>query len=233
VGEYLLLTPLTVSGRGEIGWRAQPGVEVPAGREWKCAYMYVPPTNTWRAVLGAEGETPWKMELRRGTLADTLGAATLEAVGQGVEGRFRAGGEVAYVPLKVRGLNAKWPAALWSPRNLSYTMWGLTEPTTVDGTQTGGFLQQIGVHEDTGYAVLDNKADAEFFVGNTLTATDTNLVLAFLFWDAQGAGVETHNPTDAEIRARVSSARAVKGKFAVETEVVVPPGGTVRVTLGK
>jgi len=231
LGDYLLLRPLSVTGKGELGWKAEPGKEIPAGTEWHASYLYVPPTDAWRASLGATKPTPWTMRLRQGKLESVLGTVNLTAEDYLVRGTLEAGGEAKTLPLCIRGLHSNWPAALWTPRNTSYTFSGLHQPKPLPGTQSSTFLSHIGIFDGVAYATLDASEDTAFFVGNTLTASDPSLVLAHTLWTAKEAGLEVHNPTDHAIAARVTSPRDLKGLYRVDTRVSVPAGSSLRLIL--
>ncbi|MHB9132099.1 MAG: hypothetical protein ACYDBB_13575 [Armatimonadota bacterium] len=231
VGNYFLLTPLTISGKGEMGWRAEAGKEIPAGTEWKTAYVYLP--RAWRASMGAEGPMPWSMKLTQGTMS-TLGLVNMTAKNYGVAGTLKAGGPVKMLPLKISGLNGNWPAAMWTSDGSAYEAWsGLLKPKAIDGVTTSlPFLAHIGVCDNIGYAALPNTADVKFYAGNTLIASNPDLVLAFTLWTKKEAGIEVHNPTDKAITARITSA-PIPGKYKVNKTVTVPAGSTVHVRLPK
>ena len=114
-------------------------------------------------------------------------------------------------------------------------MWaGLAKPAPLPGTTSGEpFVSHIGVFDDVGYAALDNSSDVQFYAGNTLTASDPALELSYTLWTAKEAGIEVNNPTDKEIKARLTSPKAIAGKFRVDTTVTVPPGSSLRLALPK
>lgn len=229
IGSMLLLTPLTVAGNGHLGWRADSAKEVPVGTEWQAGWMYLSSDTEWRAAVGAQGATPWSLNLSQGKVERTLGLVDLQADKGGVVGTLKAGGKLAYLPLRIKGLNDNWPAAVWTPKGLAYYMWsGLVQVQRAPQTLSGTFLQHMGVYTGVGYGVLENSKDTTFYAGNTLTATSPDLILAFTYWTDKEAGIEVNNPTDKEIKARITSPDAIKGNVKVDTEVTVPAGSSLR-----
>lgn len=229
IGEYFLLAPMTVSGNGRIGWRAEVGKEIPAGSTFKTAYIYLP--REWRAELGADGPTPWGMALTQGAVK-ALGVVNLTAKDYGVAGTLLAGGALKNLPLKVSGLNGNWPAALWTADGIAYQAWsGLQKPQTMGNLTTSGppFMAHIGVCDGVGYAALPN-VNGAFFVGNTITASDPALVLNYALWTKDQAVIEVNNPTDKPITARLLSA-PIPGKAKVDQSVTVPAGSSTKVTV--
>jgi len=252
VDDLLLLEPLTVSGSGQLGWRAEAGKEVPAESIWHAAYLYVKP-YTLRASMGVDGPTPWSLKLTRGKLESVLGVVNLTAEQHGVAGSLKAGGELKMLPVKVHGLNTNWPAALWTPKDLGYYLWnGLSPNKSITGTTSGPpFLAHIGIYEPTGYVIgkpmynhnavhvethegdgyasLPNDADTAFFIGNTLTATNADLVLSYILWTHNRAEILVHNPTTHPITAQIASPKEIPGKYRVNMQVTVPAGSTLKV----
>src|ERR1035437_9916747 len=95
------------------------------------------------------------------------------------------------------------------------------KPQHLPGTMAGAFLQHMGVFKGIGYAVLDNTSDTPFYAGNTLIASNPNLILAYTYWTATEAGLEVNNPTDKPIMARLTSPDAIQGNCKVDTEVTI------------
>jgi|GEM_PF-1387577 len=233
IGEFLLLTSMTVDGRGMLGFRATAGESVPRDTRWRFAYTYVPPTSVWRRALGASGDTPWQMELTQGQLQRTLGHVQLRADRYVVAGTLRGDAGIERLPLTVEGLNPNWPAALWTPDDLSYTPWGPISPPRLPGTDTGPYLRHIGIEGGIAYAALEAQGDVKFFVGNTLVSENEQLHMAYALWTATEAIIEINNPTDQNIATRVTSPDALPGKYKVDTRVNIPAGASVLVKLSQ
>ena len=238
LGNLLLLTPQAVSGHGEIGWRADTSQLLPMWTEWRARYEYIP--LEWRASLGAEGPTPWSLALTQGKQESALGVVNLSADRCGVTGTLQAGGVVKILPVRVTGLNANWPAACWTPGKhlFCHVAGGSAVPRkmsavpAIPGMQPRAtFLNHIGVYEGIGYASLDNSENTTFFIGNTLTASNSALILAYTQWTKDTAGIEAHNPTNKPITARLTSPAAITDYYPVNVTVTVPPGSTVRVNV--
>jgi len=236
LGNLLLLTPQAVSGRGEIGWRADGSQLVPMWSEWRARYEYIP--LEWRASLGAEGPLPWSLALTQGKQEPTLGVVNLTADRYGIAGTLKAGGAVKILPMRVNGLNANWPAASWTPGKhlFCHVAGGSAVPRKMsDVPPTPGmlprttFLNHIGVYEGIGYASLDNSGDTPFYVGNILTASNPALILAYTLWTKDAAGIEVNNPTNKPITAHLTSPAAITDYYPVDLTVTVPAGSTVRV----
>jgi hypothetical protein len=243
LGTFLLLSPMTVSGRGDLGWRSETYRVLPRGTEWRCHYLHLAHQMAdWRAALAADGHPPWSLTLTQGTQDHAPGPVRLQAQDNGVVGRLKAGGAITVLPMTVSGLNANWPAALWTPGKymdghradaVAVTRRMADVPLFPGTRLTNGetVLNYIGIRDGVGYATLDNSADTPFFVGNTLTATHPALKLAFRYWTRTGAGLEVHNPTDQPIQARITSTAAITDRLRVDLPVDVPPATTLRIDL--
>jgi len=164
---------------------------------------------------------------------NVFGIVHLTAADSGIAGQLHAGGPLAYLPLAISGLHDQWPAALWVPEPTAYSFGGLYHPVAMAGTANSTFLADFGVFGGVGYASLPADKDTSFFAGNTLTATDPRLFLAYASWTADSAVVEVQNPTSQSITAHLSSPASIPGRFHVDTDVTVPAGQSVRVTLQK
>ncbi len=240
LGTFVLLSPMTVSGRGDLGWRSETYRVLPRGTEWRCHYLHVAGLSPdWRAALAAGGEPPWSLALTQGTQDRGPGPIRLHAQDNGVVGQLKAGGAIKLLPVTVSGLNANWPAALWTPGKYlhGHQAGAVSAPRKMadvpvfPGTiLTNGetVLNHIGIRDGVAYATLDNSADTAFFVGHTLTATDPALKLAFRYWTKTAAGLEVHNPTAQPIKARIASPAAITDRLRVDLTVEVPPGTTLR-----
>ena len=68
LGSFMLLTPMTVSGGGALGWRSETFRVLPRGSEWRCHYLQIANLSSdWRAALAADGPPPWSLTLTQGT----------------------------------------------------------------------------------------------------------------------------------------------------------------------
>jgi len=87
----------------------------------------------------------------------------------------------------------------------------------------GGRLEPVDVFEGKARARLDMAKAGDFYIGNTITATDANLRIGVLKWDDGKIRLEINNPTDAPITAIVRTVPAAAGLCPLEREITIPP----------
>jgi hypothetical protein len=109
------------------------------------------------------------------------------------------------LPLRVHGLNPRWPAVLF---DRSARRW-----------------RPLGMLEGVAYAVLDTLAcDWSIYVGHPVLADDQDLVLALAQVSARQCVLEVHNPTTRTIHGSVRAAPGFELLGQVELDFVIRGG---------
>lgn len=227
VGGLVILTPgLRLSGR-QIGFPAPSAdtLTLPEGTEYTAAYLLLKggPFH-WRnmgadpdvdakapaalALFGFRGATPYTLALTRGTLEGIAHTATLTAKDGAIAGTLTAGGaQPDYLPLIIRGLNPRCPAALWradAPR-----------------------LDYFGIYNGAGMVSLNVDKTVDIFAGN-IASCDPTLFVQVVAWNAQTASFRLNNPTNRDITTTFTTA-PIPGYKAVNKPVTVKAGQMVEV----
>jgi len=214
IGNIIALTPLRVSAKGDIGF-ASPvaGVTVPAGKKYHAEYVLVESKfpDTVRKSMGFDGTPPFTISIKQGKL-DGIGViARFSSDKHGVAGKLKGvdddpwWSEIKRLPVWLSGVNKRWPVGLWR-------------------SDTGA-IQQYGVFEGIARGRLNVLKSTDFYFGNLLTSTDSNLNLAIASeWTETNLIIEVNNPTDHEIKAVIKSPKAIAGRKQVNLEVIAPPG---------
>ena len=229
-GDIVALSPLRVGADGAIGFAPPADGAAKSGTLYRAAFTRIDATNAPAILksMGLDGPTPYKLDIRQGKVNRIVATIHLDAERGGVAGHLTGasmppraprgwdGVNPGYdqetgVPLRLHGANPRWVAGLWT--------------SVSNSVEPYGFLDGVAL----GLMRVDR--DADFYFGNLLTASDTNLNLAFgAEWTATNAIVEVNNPTARNISATVQSAAAIKGRKAVKERVNVPAGSSVYVT---
>lgn len=225
-GGVLILSPGLSYYKGHIGMRAP--VEnlnpVPVGTEYAVkilvmshrSFKGLAPQGGILAgkpeevlpVFGIGLPTPYELKFTVGV--PERGAYPLPVKGESgaMAGRVTKTAQTPFpVALKVSGQKRLWPFGTW---------------------QEATDIRLNGSFEGDGYALLDVSKEGAFYAGPMLIASDPDLVLSFQQWDADTVKAEVHNPTKREIKATVRTPSEVKGHKALNVELTIPAGSTVR-----
>lgn len=160
--------------------------------------------EAWLRAMGFAGDTPYRIEMSRGTLGPIAFVAPMIPQEHGVAGRVTRAAEIPYqVPMRITGLNRRWTAGSW---------------------REGEDIVYAGVFDDTAWPRLDVGKQGRFYAGHFLMADRLELVLAMSAWNAAAIAFEAHNPTAAAIEARVWTPPEVQGYKPFERTILVPPG---------
>jgi hypothetical protein len=226
-GGLVILTPgLWLSGR-QIGFPAPPAdtLTLPEGTAYAASYLLLKGSPFhWRAMnadpevdakapaalalMGFRGKTPYTLALTRGALEGIAHTATCTAKDGAIAGTLTAGGaQPDYLPLVIRGLNPRVPAALWR----SDAPW----------------LDYFGIFNGAGMVPLNVDATADFFAGNIATC-DPALFVQVVQWSADAAWFRVNNPTNRDITTTFTTA-PIKGCKAVSKQITVKAGQMVEV----
>jgi len=229
VGGMIPLMPgLRLAGR-EVGFAAPPRdtLTIPKHTTWKAAYLLLfgkqlywrnrkpeapvdPVAEQALRQMGFRGETPYRLVLRQGELANLAYIADVDAADGVVAGRCEnAANEelLYYLPLRIRGLNSRVPAALWRS----------------DSDQ----LEYFGIFHGTGYVFMDADSSVDFFAGNVVQ-TDNALFVDVVEWTADTVSLRLNNPTVRAIETDVRMA-SIPGHKPLQTHVTVPAGATLEI----
>jgi hypothetical protein len=238
-GDWLLHTPLRVSADGAIGLPSPgEGKVVKAGTVFAATFTKVigDPVAAYKA-MGCEGTSAFSFDLKQGQLDRIALSVYFKAEDYGVAGRLKSGHKPEDYNAKGRlkndnaydgmprayldGANPRWPLGIWTSAGDGIArgwMFGtnITQYSYVDGRIAS--------------ARMSIAKDFDFYYGNLLAASDTNLWLTFASdWTPDGATIEAHNPTDAPIEATVTSPKAIPYLKPIKQKVQVPPGSSVYV----
>jgi hypothetical protein len=229
-GGWIVLTPGLRLAGDAVGFPAPPAhtLTLAKGSEWSARYLRLNSgALTWRKNLDASGMderaedllrfmgfragTPYRFDLTRGKL-DALGYfATFDGSEGGIAGRcLNPDSEtVPYlVPLEIRGLSRRVPAALWR--------------SDKDG------LEWFGVFHDTGYVSFNADSDVRFYAGNVATCHPA-LFVSVLDWTADSARFRLNNPTEQAITTAFATAPEIEGLRPLGTTLTVPPGSSAEI----
>ena len=131
-----------------------------------------------------------------------------------MSGEVKAGATpiVSRMPVRVAGINPRWPVGSWRPG----------EPVRDGLALEGKALLR-----------LDVTKGGAFYLGNLLLADHPDVYLAFASaWGADGeVKVEVTNPTDKAITTTIRAPDAIKDFRALKAKVTVMAGETRVITL--
>ena len=229
-GGLIPLTPGLRLVERELGFPPPPAgtLNLPAGTTWTARFLVLKgDAFRWRTMqtgydvdqfaeralteMGFRGATPYQFALTTGKLERVGYLVELTTAGGGVAGTCRndAKRELLYeLPLLIRGLNPRVPAAVWR----------------ADRER----LDYFACFEGTGYAALNADQTVEFYAGNVVTC-DPALFVSVVRWDRDAARFRVNNPTAKEITGEFATVAAVRGFRALRKTITVPPGASLEV----
>lgn len=215
VSDLLILTPMRLSGNGELGLPATEKT-VKAGTLLTASFVLIFP-KTENPAGNFAANPPYKITLTQGSPGAATFCYTATAEDGGIAGTVEKPGagptENGALPLVVTAVNAKNPVGLW---------------------RAGQTIVPYACFEGRALGQLDSTKEGEFYFGNLVTSTNPALDIAFTEpWTADKASMQVCNPTDTEITATISSAKAIRDHLAFSGKVVVPAGGAVELPFKK
>ena len=190
--------------------------------------------------MGLVGKPAYEVRPAVGKVESTRLTLQLAAEDGGWRGVITKAQLPVPLPVYVSGLNAKWSAGVWykgrnvllSPEWPPFDEYGFgcwTRNSFVVPRERMDEIQRIPVVDGFGYLELDTEdADRDVFIGNFTVCDNPDLWLTFIR-DPKRSYVEVHNPTDAMVEAKVSSAPGFDLCGAFEKPVQVPAGASVTV----
>ena len=222
-GSVVLLTPMRLTGEGQLGPANQePGAVAKAGTTYKGEFI-VGQLN--RKLMGFDGPTDFKIDMKQGKLERVALRAIFQTEDYGVAGTLTAGKSPTpsnAVRVLCKGANPNWPLIRWTPAEKGEKE-RLRQFGYVDGTMPMGRMW--------------TRLGGPFYFGNALIASDPNLRLAFASkWtrlddeEKTPVVIEAHNPTDKPITATVRTPKAVADRVQISEKVTVPAGSSVYIT---
>jgi hypothetical protein len=182
---------------------------IPTASNWQdtAAYSFDDHADQWLAAMGLAGPTPYKLNFTRGKLDGTTYYATVVSDRLGVAGEVMTTAGIPFdVPLRINGLNSRWPAGIW---------------------REAGAVVFTGVFESTAWPLLDVSQKGRFYAGNLLVSDNHNLVLGITKWSEDAIKIEAHNPTDASITATISTPPEIERYKPFQRTVTIAAGTSV------
>jgi len=235
VGSYVGgIVPLTqglyLDGRS-IGFRAPPPdmLTVPEDTTWTASYLVLKASPfAWnnmnagydvdvvaeRAMseMGFAGKPPFVFDLKQGRLERLACCAELTAANGGIAGvcRNETGKKMLVnVPLRIRGLNPRWPSAVWRADSAT--------------------LDYFTCYEGEGRANFDADKTVEFYAGNVVSC-DPSLIVEPIIWNANEAWFRINNPTTHAITTDFATTPCIKGFKVLQKTITVPAGASVELS---
>ncbi len=189
--------------------------------------------------LGLRGKTAYRVEPHIGSVTDTRYILRLRAQDYAFEGRFSHADLPLHLPTVIKGLNPRWPAAVWYPGRRTFTIaeWVVNEMNQRFAVRRRRVerdaLRRFPVLPNgEGFLQVDTSGAAgRVFIGNLLVADQPNVRLEMTDWRKGKAAFVAHNPTDQPITCTVRPAPGFALLGAFRKRVTVPAGASVRVSL--
>jgi transposase len=152
------------------------------------------------------GKTAYAPQVTRGKPLDNYLLWRVDAQGEAVEARIPKTDLPGFLTACIENLRDHWSVYL------------------VDRARSGPNFRALPVRDGRSFAQLDlTEADSDLFLGHPVVA-DNPAVKLLVSWQELGVWfIEAHNPTDAPLTARLSSA-AGWPMFRFQDTVTLPPG---------
>ncbi len=159
----------------------------------------------WLKALGVRGAPSFALTFTRGKLERLSFLAETTADGGVVSGLVATNSpDIPYrLPMPVRGVNERWPAAIWRPE---------------DG------IRYVGVFEGRAWPLLDVRRAGPFIAGNLVVADRPEIVFSIVTWAKDRLRLDVHNPTDAPIVTRLHTPVPIPGYTVFDRQVTIPAG---------
>ena len=216
VGDTLLLTALRADAKGAIGFPAVAGTVVASGTTYhaEAVPVFTNELELARSALGLGDRAAFSLKLKSGRLDKHAVYVDLTAKECGVAGEVKAGATpiLSRMPVRVAGINPRWPVGSWRPG----------EPVRDGLVLEGKVLLR-----------LDVTKDGAFYLGNLLLADHPDVYLAFASaWGADGeVKVEVTNPKDKPVTTTLRTPAAIKDFRALKAKVTLAAGETRVITI--
>ncbi len=222
VGNIIALTPMRVSDKGLLGFaNSADSNEIRKGTTYHAEFITVPPDKVAeiRRAIGFDGKVPYGFSMTQGKLEKAGLTADFAAENYGMAGDLKGVSNDCwwngkrFLPLRAKGVRKNWPVGLWNKKT--------------------GAIQSFDVFEGVAMGALNPTEDCGFYFGNLLIASDERVCLSFASdWSGEGARIEVHNPTDADLTVKIDSPGAITGKQRISVELEIGAGQTKYIATG-
>lgn len=234
VGSYAMglvtLSPgLHIAPDGGFGLKPDTGnkLYIPRGTEFNAEYLWLVSSRIhWKTMrdivsdvdakaeqflneAGLRGKPPFQMKLSLGRIDKHAYFMDMTAENGGVAGKNinqQKAPMLAYVPLRIAGLNPNVQQILWR--------------------SDSELLEFFALLDGQGMMRFDADTTVDFYAGACIL-TDPRLMVELIAWDSSKARFRLHNPTSESISAKAETPQAVRGFKALSENVVVPAGQSV------
>ena len=172
----------------------------------------------FRDLMGLDGSPGYAVDAEQGAVSSTLYALTIDGQGAGFAGTVTAEESLpAILPVIVKGLNDRWCSVML---DRDTRLW-----------------RPLAMHEGAAWTHLDltgaDPQPANVFIGHPFTCDHPELFLTLVQTGEAEFTLAVHNPTEAEVTARLTSAPWFDLVAPDALTATVPAGDSVTLTLAK